>query len=82
MAVELADRFQEFAQALDADAESHVVGLREFADRHADHLVALVQHRAARVAGVHRGVGLDVVLAVDELLGDDTEPSVTVNGMP
>ena len=68
-AVHLAERVEQLAQRLHADTEAHVVGLRELADRHADHLVAVVEHRAARIAGVHRGVGLEVVLSLHELPG-------------
>ena len=68
-AVEVADRIQQCVQRLDPDAEAHVVGLRELAHRHAHHPVVFVEDRAARVARVHRGVGLDVVFAVHQLLG-------------
>ena len=46
-AVEVADRIQQCVQRLDPDAEAHVVGLREFADRHAYHLFRVVQDRTA-----------------------------------
>ena len=68
-AVKVADRVQQRVQRLDPDAEAHVVGLRELAHRDAHHPVVFVEDRAARVARVHRGVGLDVVFAVHQLLG-------------
>jgi len=46
-AVQLAERFEQAVERFDADAEAHVVGLREFADRHAYHLFRVVQDRAA-----------------------------------
>ena len=71
VAVQLAERIEELVQRLHADAESHVVGVGvgELAHRDADHFVAFVDDRAAGVAGVHRGVGLDVILPVHQLPG-------------
>jgi len=46
-AVQLAERFEQAVERFDADAEAHVVGLREFADRHAYHLFRVVQDRTA-----------------------------------
>lgn len=71
VAVQLAERVEELVERLDADAESHVVGIGvgKLAHGDTDHLVAVVDDRAAGVAGVHRRVGLDVVLPVHQLLG-------------
>ena len=78
-------------QRFDADTESHIVGIgaRELADGDTDHLVLLVDDRASGVSGVHRGIGLDVVLTVHQLrgrrdgsLGDGEGHAVGIAGHP